>query len=352
MIILKKLGEGNYTNVFLCKSVNDKFAAIKIPKSHIKQKNAIKWARNEVSLLEKFKNANHVISIIDYEINNDINYIMLELLGDELDSLVKHYHKYNKKLSIKSIKYLTKQILYGMQELSNQNILHNDLKIENILFTKTLNSIFKQSPKKLVKLIMKVNIVNQENEFLKKHIIKFCWILKEMHILNMHVKITDLGNSFSQELALSNKEEYDHSRPTRHYISPEILIRSPFWIESDMWSIGCIIFELITCNVIFYPYRDNSMGVNSMHLASMIKIFGPIPKTMIKLGKKSNHYFIKNKHKFQYLIKNESLFDLLHYYDISSNEIPKIIDFLTPIFEYDPIKRITPTKCLQSLWLI
>lgn len=352
MIILKKLGEGEYANVFLAKNVDSQLVAVKIPKNNISKKKALAWSLQEVSLLSKFTQSNYIMNLLSYELSDTKNYIMIELLGDELNTLVKHYRKYKQHLSINVVKRLLKQLLYGMNELVEHNVLHLDLKLENILFTSELSPIFKQTTATLVNNIIKHMKRPITHIDLQNHIKKYCWVLKDIWLLQSHIKITDFGNAFSQESAIEKKDDFAHARPTRHYISPEILLRTSFWVESDMWSFGCIVYELLTNNVIFDPYRDNTMGVNSMHIACMIKIFGPFPPKMIKLGKKSKRYFTGNKHKYQFLIrKNETLEYLLNYYDVPSKEIPAILEFLKPIFEYDPSIRIKPAQCINSKFL-
>lgn len=347
MLIIKKLGGGDFADVFLA-NLNEQYVAVKIPNNRSSKEKALKWALNEVNILKYFMNSKYIMNLISYEINETNNSIIVELLGDELDVLIQHYRKYNKNISISVIKHLAKQILYGVSEMRQANILHNDIKVENILFTKVLPLIFKQSDKKMVKYVSKI-IQNNSLE-LRGHFINYCWVLKDIILLSTNVKITDFGNAYTAELA-KRKPSFNHCRPTRYYISPEMLLRSPFWVESDMWSVGCLFYELLTCRVMFDPYRDNNMGVNSMHIMHMIKVFGPLPYKMIKVGKKSKRYFSSKKFKFQYLVLPKPLSYLFHYYHINEREIPGIVDFLMPIFRYDPAERITPDQCLKADWL-
>lgn len=348
MLIYNKLGEGSFANVFLARTENNKFIALKVAKTNISKKTIDKYTLDEVKILKQFKNSPFLINLVFHKITPDTNEIGFELLGNELYQLIKKYKTNEKRLSMPVIKHLTTQILYGLVELAEKDILHNDLKPENILFTNKLKILTESKYKTIINVIKYCRI-----EASPKYLVKYYTIMNELELLNSRVKIVDFGNAFTKDLAAKNKDQFNHARPTRHYVSPEILLKAPYWIESDMWSFGCIIFELLTNQVLFKPNRENDMGVNSMHLAAIIQTFGNFTKDNLSNGKKRKRYFISNKHKFNYLINGEeSLFYLLHnIHNYSEKDASEISQFLLPIFNYDPKKRITPINCLNSPWL-
>lgn len=355
MLIGKKLGSGAFANVYLA-ILNNEQMALKIPNSNISKKKADDYSENEIYVLKLFKTSKYIVNLIHYEISDTKNHIFVELLGDELNMVLNLYKKNNQKLPLTIVKRFSKQILSGAAEMAACNILHNDLKPENILFTKPLGNLFKQD-----KVTIISNIVYNYNNYtcditkdimvsfyLEKHIKEFYSVLQELILSRANVKIIDFGNVFTQSLAIENKKIFMASRPTRYYISPEILLKSPHWLESDMWSIGCIIYEMLTGRFLFNPTRENNMGVNSSHLASIIEIFGPFDAPHLKNSKKLTRYFYGTTHKFNYLVKKCGNFkNLLQNYNLSQKEY----DFLLPIFNYDIKKRITPARCLQSRWL-
>jgi len=350
--IEKKIGAGCFANVFLG-SNNNIPVAIKIANDDFSNENSIKYAKYEVEILKKFKQSNYIINLVDYKINQTENYIITELLGNELYTLIRHYRKNGGNIPRDVVKNIVKQILKGLIELKSKDILHNDLKVENILITKKLQPIFLNKTKTIIRSLNRVLLnISEETEQIT-HYRKYTNVLKHLLLINVQVKIIDFGNAYTKIIAKKEYDDFSHSRPTRHYISPEILIRHNHWIESDMWSFGCIAYELLTNRVLFNPYRDNNMGINSMHLASIINVFNkPFTNSLLKNGSKSSKYFINNKHKFAYLIKKNSPLEyLLEFHNIPSNETNQIKQFLLPIFELDPAKRITPDNCLKSSWL-
>lgn len=211
-----------------------------------------------------------------------------------------------------------------MVEMKRYDILHNDLKPANILLT-------------------------------KRYDFNICRNVRGGGMLNnAEAKIADFGNGISRKMVDADKDVFKHSFPTRYYLSPEILIGADYWVASDMWSLGCIIYELLTGDELFDPERDNNMGVNSAHLATMVKTFGPVPMEVLQSGKYSKKYFdmTNGVHRFNYLIgRNVPLRVLLKRAGYDSAIAEAAEEFLLPIFNYDQKKRITPEECLKSRWL-
>jgi len=61
---------------------------------------------------------------------------------------------------------------------------------------------------------------------------------------------------------------------TRHYRSPEVILHLGWSFPCDIWSVGCIIFELLTGSSLFQTHDDLE------HLAMIERVVGPIPQRM------------------------------------------------------------------------
>ena len=56
------------------------------------------------------------------------------------------------------------------------------------------------------------------------------------------VKLADFGNAMFSQQASRYFEEFNVQ--TLWYRSPEVLLGVPFGVEIDMWSLGCVLFEV------------------------------------------------------------------------------------------------------------
>lgn len=100
-------------------------------------------------------------------------------------------------------------------------------------------------------------------------------------------KLVDFGN------ACWTYKQFTNDIQTRQYRSPEVMLGQKYSTPVDMWSLACVVFELVTGDLLFDP-RDDSKGEYTReedHLALMIELVGPMPKRMWQSGKYSRDYF-------------------------------------------------------------
>ena len=76
---------------------------------------------------------------------------------------------------------------------------------------------------------------------------------------------------------------------TRWYRAPEVILGCKYDFKIDLWSLGCILVELYTGNVLFQ--NDSIQGL----LARIMGICGPFPDWMFEKGKLVNDFFTKDK---------------------------------------------------------
>lgn len=92
---------------------------------------------------------------------------------------------------------------------------------------------------------------------------------------NIKLKICDLGNG------CWTHHHFTHKIQTRQYRGPEVMLGIEYDTSADLWSLACMIFELITGDFLFDPRKakDGSYGKTDDHLAQIIELLGPIPKS-------------------------------------------------------------------------
>ncbi|CAI5534462.1 unnamed protein product [Closterium sp. Naga37s-1] len=165
--------------------------------------------------------------------------------------------------------------------------------------------------------------------------------------MDMSCKIVDLGN------ACWTYKQFTSDIQTRQYRCPEVLLGARYSTSADMWSFACLIFELVTGDVLFDPRSGHDFDRDEDHLALMMELIGRIPKKIALGGKYSRDFFSRNgelRHirrlKFWPLERV-----LTEKYDLPPAEATSLASFLTPMLDFAPERRATARQALAHSWL-
>uniref|UniRef100_A0A672PSR0 non-specific serine/threonine protein kinase n=1 Tax=Sinocyclocheilus grahami TaxID=75366 RepID=A0A672PSR0_SINGR len=164
---------------------------------------------------------------------------------------------------------------------------------------------------------------------------------------NIKVKIADLGN------ACWVHKHFTEDIQTRQYRSLEVLLGSGYSTPADIWSTACMAFELATGDYLFEPHSGEDYSRDEDHLALIIELLGNIPHHYALSGKFSQEYFSrKGDLKHITKLKPWGLLDvLMDKYEWPREEAEIFTDFLLPMLELLPEKRVTAADCLRHPWL-
>ena len=202
--IVEEIGEGGFSKVYKVLNREDnKFYALKIIKNQMKESLSI--FENEWINLSKLDNKN-IVKYYGSKKDEKKFYILMEYCdGLNLEEFLEEHKKPNEENEVILIKEdilfnIIKQICSGIKEIHDKNIVHRDLKPSNIF-------------------------INKDNE----------------------IKIGDFGIS-KQLKALKRTTVTKKGAGSTSYIAPEIFKKSKYNNKSDMYSLGCIIYELFTLN--------------------------------------------------------------------------------------------------------
>lgn len=105
----------------------------------------------------------------------------------------------------------------------------------------------------------------------------------------IRIKIADMGN------ATPVAKHFTPDIQTRPYRAPEVILGYKNWDESvDIWSVGCMVFELLTSDLLFFAEEDKKWGKYSRdddQLAQMMELLGDFPWTRKWGGRYSKDFF-------------------------------------------------------------
>ena len=223
----------NGTSVYLAIDTKKNIlTAIKsIPKKKMNE-DTQKNFRRELQNLHNLKHPN-IIQILDYLNNKTTNYIVLEYCnGGNLRDYMRRYMNINRKpLNEFFIQKLLLQIAPALEYMHSKNVIHRDIRLENILLN------FNNYPN-----IPIDGRAPQPLKFKEKSLNK-----------DFSVKIT--GLNFSKDLIQDNMGSTILGTPL--YMSPDIIERvddksnKKYNTSADLWSLGVITYELLTGSMPF-----------------------------------------------------------------------------------------------------
>uniref|UniRef100_A0A914MSZ4 Protein kinase domain-containing protein n=2 Tax=Meloidogyne incognita TaxID=6306 RepID=A0A914MSZ4_MELIC len=321
--IVKTLGEGTFGKVVqvkdLCRTDSVKSApkALKIIKNVSKYRDA---ARLEINVLRKLREkdpeGNHlVIQLLDSFDYHGHMCLLFDLLGLSVFDFMKmnDYRPYPMDQS----RYIAYQLIHAVKFLHDNRLTHTDLKPENILF---VSSDFE-------------TMVNGEDGRRTRKPVR---TLKDAT-----VRLIDLGS------ATFDHEHHSTIVSTRHYRAPEVILELGWAQPCDVWSIGCIMFELYTGQTLFQTHD------NREHLAMMERILGKIP---YRMGHKTKtKYFYHGRLEWddrtsggQYV--RDHCKPLIRYMQSNSDPHQHLFNLIHRMLEYEPNSRIQLSDALRHIY--
>ncbi|KAL2796874.1 kinase-like domain-containing protein [Aspergillus keveii] len=234
--VQQNLGKGMFSSVVRATdSKTGKLVAIKI----IRQNDTMKKAGlKEINILEQLLEADpddkkHVIRFERSFEHKGHLCMVFENLSMNLREVLKKFGR-DVGLNLRAIRAYAQQIFLGLSLLRKCNILHADLKPDNLL-------------------------VNEQRNILK---------------------VCDLGSA-----SPASDNEITPYLVSRFYRAPEIILGIPYDYAIDMWSIGCTLFELYTGKILFTGRNNNQM------LKSIMECRGKYPPKLLRRGSLAHLHF-------------------------------------------------------------
>lgn len=162
------------------------------------------------------------------------------------------------------------------------------------------------------------------------------------------VKIADLGNATWVE------HHFTDDIQTRQYRCPEVILGARWGTSADIWSVACIIFELLTGgDYLFDPASGSRYSKDDDHIAQIMELMGEFPKSVAFSGKYSSDFF-NRKGELRHIQKLRfwPLGDVLHdKYLLPKEEADMIASFLNPMLRLIPEKRAKASELIHHAWL-
>ena len=211
--ILEILGEGGMAFVYKARDTQlERFVAIKTLKpNYVNQETFVDRFKREAKTAANLNHPN-IVQIFDWGIEDEPFFVMEYIEGNTLTSIITK----NRTISLSDILFIGAQVSSGLHAAHQKGLVHRDIKPGNIMIT----------PDGKVK-VTDFGIVSLQNE---------------------ESDITKTGSILG----------------TASYISPEQAQGKPVSIESDLYSLGTVLYELITGKAPFSG--DSPISTATKHL--------------------------------------------------------------------------------------
>ena len=368
--IICELGRGGFSIVWLAYSIsNNNFVALKI-----QNPDEYKDGIQEISFVEKLSKNNHkyFINLIEHfvELREKKKYLcsVWELHATNLDCLLRKGN-YKNGLDFDIIRQIMIQIIEGLKILHYKyKVFHGDIKTDNILVKgiskrnqfiidnyleqnfnerynklkenqwlqsgKTLDSI--KNMKKEIKYKIRSKLHKEINDIVLSKLEQVDISphdIDEKYIKNIEISISDFGTFCCED------DYYDDVFGTRYYYAPEVILGGKCSYAIDIWCLGCLLFELLTGDILFDPIKDSEHNRDYYHLCLINDTCGDFPKHFLKNTKHYKKYFNSNYKMKDYEYYENRLERKLKVRNYLSDEYKYIYNLLKVYLSIEPEKR-------------
>ncbi|OJI85942.1 hypothetical protein ASPTUDRAFT_114682 [Aspergillus tubingensis CBS 134.48] len=367
--VIRKLGEGSYS------TVNGGYVALKILVAQLPESTAELHILRHITETAPTKAASHVTRLLDEFEHNGPNGVhkclVFEPMGPSVNSMVEELPQFKPRMFGMKVRYppwmaksILKQSLEALAFLHRNGIAHGDFQPGNILFTlKDLNS----TPEEVLRQEENVEAESISPPVQRLDGKQDKWAPRYLCVAQPLSPFTHYAEGFKVKLS-DMGGAYFFSKPPEKPVTPlglrapELILTGAVNNTLDIWSFGCLIFELITGEPLFCvpgsEYEDDD------HLLSLTERLGALPDDLFMHWKTSSLYFTPERKLFNCQIGGvgpeeepllvdqvsmEEQFDSTEP-DIDSKEADEVKGLIRWILQYDSAKRPSPAEILSHPW--
>ncbi|XP_053970665.1 3-phosphoinositide-dependent protein kinase 1 isoform X1 [Hylaeus volcanicus] len=248
----KVIGEGSFSTVYLAKDIHtSKEYAIKVcDKRHIIKEKKAEYVKREKEVLNMLAGAKHSFVRL-FCTFQDVERLYFVLSYAKNGELLPYINKVGS-FDIECTKFYSAEILRGLEYLHGLGIIHRDLKPENILLDENMHVLI--------------------TDFGSAK------ILKDPETVLTHTATDD------PQLQQQQQQQYRRERRgsfvgTAQYVSPELLTDKTASRASDLWALGCIVYQMVAG---LPPFRSRS---EYMIFQKILKLEYEIPDGFCELAR-------------------------------------------------------------------
>lgn len=348
--IIHKLGHGGFGTVWLGRVLEEnRNVAIKVLMANA--------SSNDLDILTYLRDhgGNHpsIANLQDVFIlegpNGHHQCLVLDIAGPSLKQLVAD----NISLAGRSARLATRKIAEGVAHLHSVGICHGDLTDSNVLFE--LENITSWSQAQVyqhlgtpitVPLLMQDGFTPTNSAPLQV-VQSIQYSNVDLSLLTSNIRIIDFGESFS-----TNNPPAQMLGAPATFFAPEMLFGYSASTASDIWSLGCLIYELQASKALIYSYS----GRHEEALDAVVQTFGPLPEHWRpSYFERSRKEHFQNGEKDPWFEEASILHPLQDLVDnitprLSAQKAASFCDVLKGTLAYEPKDRLSAAEIANHPW--
>ncbi|TRX88640.1 hypothetical protein FHL15_010499 [Xylaria flabelliformis] len=351
--VIRKLGEGSYSTVWLAHDLENKiYVALKILVSKFSElTNELRILRHigQVAPAQAAEYTTQLLDDFEHRGPNGLHQcLVFELMGPTVNTMVEELPQFKPR---------------SLAFLHEHGIAHGDLQPGNMLFA-------------LDGINSRLEDMLQQDDFNQSELVQRLdgkedpWAPRYLYVGQPLASLVDHTGEFKIKLSDMGGAYFFANPPTRIITptglrAPEQILAGAVNNTLDVWSFGCLIFELITGQPLFcVPWYDSEVKQDDDHLLSLTTTLGPLPDELYGHWKTSSLYFTPQRKLFNFQLGGvaegaeplvieqltmEEMFDQANP-DLSEEEAYRVKSLIRQILQYDPVKRPSPAEILRDPW--
>lgn len=233
------LGYGSYSKVTLAthRATGVQYAVKIVSKQQLIDEDKHKCAMRERDTLRILSHPNIIRLVSTFQTPSELHYVLEYAAGGELLDYIKRMGHFD----YPTTKRVTAELVNALEYMHSKGVVHRDIKPENMMFDKHHHvklvdfgtaTISKELPKPLEDI--QRNTTAEEQELLDTETVEDHHRRRRLSMTREHAK------SFCG---------------TAQYASPELLRHCTTTYSSDLWALGCVIYQMVTGR---RPFQDPS----------------------------------------------------------------------------------------------
>ncbi|KAF4955680.1 hypothetical protein FGADI_4373 [Fusarium gaditjirri] len=386
--VIRKLGEGSFSTVWLAHDLkNSRFVALKILVSEKTKQSQELQVLHYLAKVAPVESAQYVTQLLaEFEHkgpNGTHKCLVFEAMGPSFCQMLLSPPGRSRKLGdkerypLQTAKHIFRDVLKGLNFLHKNGISHGDFQPGNILFSlKNIDSYDEATLRHVEKSkgwsTLLVERKDGKNDkwaprylYAAEPLATYTGLDGNFKLIdqNLKVKLSDMGGAY-----------FFDNPPQKPVVpiglrAPELVLNGELHKTQDIWSFGCMLFELIAGRPLFYifgPFKDETEP-DDEHLLEVIDRLGPLPDELYSHWETSSRYYTKDGKLYNWALGGveegeepnmpepsmlstmEEAFDKEspEMTDEEAEEVKKLIRW---ILQYDPAKRPSAEEILRHPW--